>query len=370
MKRILFLFLSAVLSIPQARSAPAFRSEEHAFHVTTIVQGLEHPWSLAFLPDGRMLVTERPGRLRVIAQGKLDPQPIAGLPQVAAGGQGGLFDVVLHPRYGENRLIYFAYAARGEGGVGTELARAKLNDRRLEDVQVLFRQSPKGTSSIHFGGRIVFDRDGYLYLTLGERGQGERAQRPDDHAGSVIRLNDDGRVPQDNPFAGKPGWKPEKFDLGHRNMQGAALHPQTGMLWTHEHGPQGGDEVNVIRPGVNYGWPVITYGVNYGIGTKIGEGTHKAGMAQPLYYWVPSIAPSGMAFYTGERFPRWKGDLFVGALRDQMLVRLKLEGERIIKEERLLKGVLGRIRDVRSGPDGYLYLLTDETDGKLVRLEP
>jgi glucose/arabinose dehydrogenase len=370
MKRILFLFLWAILSIPQATSAPTFRSEEHAFQVTTIVQGLEHPWSLAFLPDGRMLVTERPGRLRVVAQGKLDPQPIAGLPQVTAGGQGGLFDVALHPGFSSNQLVYLAFAARGPAGVGTELARARLNGHRLEEVKLLFRQEPKGGGGLHFGGRIVFDRAGYVYLTLGERGQMERAQRPNDHAGSVIRLHDDGRVPQDNPFVGKPGWKPEKFDLGHRNMQGAALHPQTGMLWTHEHGPQGGDEVNVIRPGVNYGWPVITYGVNYGSGTRIGEGTHKAGMAQPLYYWVPSIAPSGMAFYTGERFPRWKGDLFVGALRDQLLVRLKLDGERIIKEERLLKDVLGRIRDVRSGPDGYLYLLTDEANGMLVRLEP
>jgi glucose/arabinose dehydrogenase len=370
MKSILILFLPAVLSIAQAMSAPAFRSEEHTFNATTIVQGLEHPWSVAFLPDGRMLVTERPGRLRVIVQGKLDPRPIAGLPQVAAGGQGGLFDVVLHPDHARNGLLYLAYAARGEGGVGTELARAKLNGKQLEDVRVLFRQNPKGSGGLHFGGRIVFDRAGYLYLTLGERGQMERAQRTDDHAGSVIRLHDDGRVPQDNPFVGKPGWKPEKFDLGHRNMQGAALHPQTGMLWTHEHGPQGGDEVNVIRRGVNYGWPVITYGANYGSGTKIGEGTHKDGMAQPLYYWVPSIAPSGMAFYTGDRFPRWKGDLFVGALRDQMLVRLKLDGEKIIKEERLLRGELGRIRDVRNGPDGYIYVLTDETDGKLVRLQP
>jgi glucose/arabinose dehydrogenase len=205
---------------------------------------------------------------------------------------------------------------------------------------------------------------------LGDRGEKERAQRPDDHAGSVIRLHDDGRVPKDNPFVGKPGWKAEKFTLGNRNMQGAALHPQTGALWAHEHGPQGGDEVNVIRPGVNYGWPVITYGVNYGLGTKIGEGTQKAGMAQPLYYWVPSIAPSGMAFYTGERFAKWKGNLFVGALRDQMLVRLQLDGEKVVKEERLLKGVLGRIRDVRAGPDGYLYLLTDESAGVLARLEP
>jgi aldose sugar dehydrogenase len=198
----------------------------------------------------------------------------------------------------------------------------------------------------------------------------ERAQKADDHAGSVIRLHDDGRVPADNPFVGRPGWKSEKYTLGNRNMQGAALHPHTGALWTHEHGPQGGDEINIIRPGVNYGWPVITYGVNYGIGTKIGEGTQKAGMAQPLHYWVPSIAPSGMAFYTGNRFSRWRGDLFVGALRDQMLVRLTLDGEKVVKEERMLKNVLGRIRDVRNGPDGYLYLLTDESNGVLARIEP
>jgi glucose/arabinose dehydrogenase len=216
----------------------------------------------------------------------------------------------------------------------------------------------------------VFDRQGYLYLTLGDRGERDRAQLPGDHAGSVIRLHDDGRVPKDNPFVGRNGWKPEKFTLGNRNMQGAALHPQTGLLWIHEHGPQGGDEINVIRAGRNYGWPVITYGVNYGIGTKIGEGTSKQGMEQPLYYWVPSIAPSGMAFYTGERFPRWKGSLFVGALRDQMLVRLQLDGEKVVKEERLLKGVLGRIRDVRMGPDGYLYLLSDANHAVLARLEP
>jgi len=218
--------------------------------------------------------------------------------------------------------------------------------------------------------RIVFDRGGYLYLTLGDRGEMARAQRADDHAGSVIRLHDDGRVPNDNPFVGRPGWKPEKFTLGNRNQQGAALHPSTGMLWTHEHGPQGGDEVNVIRAGANYGWPVITYGANYGSGTKIGEGTHKEGMQQPIHYWVPSIAPSGMAFYTGDKFARWKGDLFVGALKDQMLVRLKLDGEKVVSEERLLKGVLGRIRDVRVGPDGLIYLLTDERAGVLVRLEP
>jgi glucose/arabinose dehydrogenase len=358
----------ALLSLPAA--GQTFRSEEHSFRLARLVEGLDHPWSLAFLPDGRMLVTERPGRLRVVAGGKLLPAPVSGLPQIAEHGQGGLFDVALHPRFSENQLIYLAYAARGADGVGTELARGRLSGDRLQDVQVLFRQSPKGSTGRHFGGRIVFDRAGYVYLTLGDRGEMERAQLPGDHAGSVIRLHDDGRVPADNPFVGRPGWKPEKYTLGNRNMQGAALHPRTGELWTHEHGPQGGDEVNVIRAGVNYGWPVITYGVNYFTGTKIGEGTAKPGMAQPLHTWVPSIAPSGMAFYAGERFPRWRGDLFVGALRDQMLVRLRLEGEKVVREERMLRGVLGRIRDVRAGPDGFLYLLNDSSDGVVARLEP
>ena len=359
-----------LLAFASSAFGQTYQSDEHSFHVVKVVQGLEQPWSLAFLPDGRMLVTEKAGRLRVVRQGKLEPKPIAGLPQVTVHGQGGLHDVVLHPQFQKNQLVYLSYAARGDDGVGTELARGRLAGERLEDVQVLFRQNPKGRTGQHFGGRIVFDRAGFLYLTLGDRNERERAQKPGDHAGSVIRLHDDGRVPQDNPFVGKDGWKPEKFDLGHRNQQGAALHPQTGVLWTHEHGPQGGDEVNIIRAGANYGWPVITYGANYGTGTKIGEGTAKPGMEQPIHYWVPSIAPSGMAFYTGERFARWKGNLFVGALRDQMLVRLELDGAKVVKEERLLKNVLGRIRDVRVGPDGLIYVLTDETDGVLARLEP
>ena len=361
--------LCILLCLPLLAAAQTYKSDEHAFRVVKLVEGLDHPWSLAFLPDGRMLVTERPGRLNVFSSG-FKRTSIEGVPRVAATGQGGLLDVALHPRFSENGLIYLSYAGPGEGGISTELARAKLNGTRLEDVQVLFRQQPKATGGIHFGGRIVFDRAGFLYFTLGERGQMQRAQVPGNHHGSVIRLHDDGRVPPDNPFVGRPDWKPEKYDLGHRNMQGAALHPQTGMLWTHEHGPQGGDEINVIRAGTNYGWPVITYGANYGTGTKIGEGTHKEGMAQPLYYWVPSIAPSGMAFYTGDRFPRWRGNLFVGALRDEMLVRLVLDGEKVVKEERLLKGVLGRIRDVRNGPDGFIYLLTDEDPGVLARLAP
>jgi glucose/arabinose dehydrogenase len=316
-----------------------------------------------------MLVTERQGRLNLVSR-DFKRTAIEGVPRVWASGQGGLLEVALHPRFRENRILYLSYAGPGDGGASTELARAKLGEKGLEDLQVIFRQEPKTGGGLHFGGRIVFDRAGFLYLTLGERGQMQRAQVPGNQHGSVIRLNDDGSVPKDNPFVGKDGWKPEKYDLGHRNQQGAALHPESGRLWTHEHGPQGGDEINVIRPGTNYGWPVITYGANYGTGTKIGEGTQKEGMAQPLYYWVPSIAPSGMAFYTGERFPKWKGNLFVGALRDQMLVRLVLDGEKVTKEERLLKGVLGRIRDVRTGPDGFIYLLTDESDGVLARLEP
>ena len=365
--------LAVVAGLPSRLLAAeqVLRSQDHAFRVARIVEGLQHPWGLAFLPDGRMLVTERAGQLRIVQGGKLLPQPVAGLPPISAFGQGGLLDVALHPRFGENGLVYLSYVAQGTAsGAGTEVARGKLSGSRLEDVQVIFRQQPKSGGGRHFGSRLVFDRDGFLYITLGDRGDQGRAQKPDDHAGSVIRLHDDGRVPQDNPFVGRAGWKPEKYTLGNRNMQGAALHPQTGKLWTHEHGPQGGDEINVIRAGANYGWPVITYGVNYGIGTRIGEGTHKAGMEQPLHYWVPSIAPSGMAFYTGDRFPRWQGDLFVGALRDEMLVRFKLDGEKIVQEERLLKGVLGRIRDVRNGPDGFLYILNDESRGVLARLEP
>jgi glucose/arabinose dehydrogenase len=363
------ILLAIVLALPLAAAAQAVQTQEHAFRVVKLVDGLDHPWSLAFLPDGRMLVTERAGRLNLLSP-SFQKTEVSGVPKVVASGQGGLLEVALHPRFVENGFVYLSYAGGGDGGASTELARGKLVGNKLEDVQVLFRQLPKSSSRIHFGGRIVFDRAGFLYLTLGERGQQERAQVHDNHHGSVIRLNDDGSVPKDNPFVGKDGWKPEKLDLGHRNQQGAALNPATGVLWTHEHGPQGGDEINIIRAGTNYGWPVITYGANYGTGTKIGEGTAKEGMAQPIYYWVPSIAPSGMAFYTGDRFPKWKGNLFVGALKDQLLVRLVIDGEKVTKEERMLQGVLGRIRDVRNGPDGYIYLLTDESDGVLARLEP
>jgi glucose/arabinose dehydrogenase len=307
--------------------------------------------------------------VRVVRDGQLDPEPLEGVPPVYARGQGGLLDVALDPEFASNRLIYLSYAAEGDGGNSTRVARATLGDDRLENLQVIFTAEPLVRSSKHFGSRLAFDPAGHLFITVGERGQGDRAQDLGDHNGTVIRLHSDGSVPEDNPFLGTAGALPEIFSYGHRNAQGMAIHPETGSPWLHEHGARGGDEVNVVRPGVNYGWPVITYGIDYS-GAPIGEGTHKEGMAQPIYYWVPSIAPSGMAFYDGEAFPEWRGDLFVGALRSQLLARLELEGERVVAEERLLEGAIGRIRDVEVGPDGYLYLLTDESEGGIYRLEP
>jgi len=353
------------------RGATTFDSQKETFRVVIVVGRLERPWSLAFLPGGDLLVTERPGRLRIVHDGKLDPEPVSGVPEVVAYGQGGLLDVALHPRYSENGLVYLSYVTGGDGGIGTDVMRGRLRGHRLEDVQVIFRMLPKTGKDHHFGSRFLFDRRGYLYVTLGERGERDHAQRLDDHLGKIVRLHDDGRVPDDNPFRGRSGARPEIFTYGHRNPQGIALHPQTGVIWAHEHGPQGGDEVNVIRAGANYGWPVVTYGREYETGKPIGEGTQKAGMEPPIHYWVPvSIAPSGMTFYDGDAFPRWKGSLFIGALRGEMLVRLELDGEKVVREERLLQGALGRIRDVRSGPDGRLYLLTDSQRGLLVRLDP
>jgi len=367
MRCLLFLLL-AMTSIAQAES---FTSAGQSVRTVTLTAGLEHPWGLAFLPDGRLLVTERPGRLRIVgADGRLDPRPVAGLPRIASLGQGGLLDVVLHPEYAKNGWLYLSYAAPGQGGYGTEVLRARLSGHALVDVQVLFRMQPRSWAGKHFGSRLVFDRAGFLYITLGDRGDMPRAQGLDDHAGSVIRLHDDGRVPADNPFVGQAKALPEIFTWGNRNVQGAALHPETGALWMHEHGPQGGDELNIVRKGANYGWPVVTHGRHYVTGLKIGEGSAKPGMEPPIHHWTPAIAPSGMAFYTGTRFPNWRGNLFIGALRGQMLLRLELDGTRIVREERLLQNAIGRIRDVRTGPDGLVYLLTDSPQGRIVRLEP
>ena len=363
----------ALLSFGELRLAHAdtyaVQSAKHAFQVNKVLDGLENPWSMAFLPDGRMLITERAGRLRLVTKSfQLHPTPIAGLPKIKAAGQGGLFDVAIHPDYAANGWIYWAYNEPGAGGWGTALARGKLQGTQMTSVEVLFSMRPKSRKNQHFGGRIVFDTSGFVYLTLGDRGDRDRAQKMDDHAGSVIRLHDDGRVPENNPFVKLKGALPEKWTLGNRNIQGAALHPQTGKLWTHEHGPQGGDEVNLMSAGKNYGWPVVTHGANYGLGTKIGEGQTKAGMAQALKIWVPSIAPSGMAFVNSQEFPEWSGNLLVGSLRAQTLVRLELDGDAVVGEERLLVGQIGRIRDVRVAEDGLIYLLTDAPNGALFRL--
>ena len=363
------LIMTTMSACTQAKT---FISEKHRFEVVTVAQGLEHPWSLAFLPDGTLLVTERPGRLRVINEGQLRPQAVTGLPgNIAAVGQGGLLDVALHPAFASNRLLYFSYAGHGEGGIGTEVARARLSPAasRLENLEVIFRALPKSRGGRHFGSRLVFGTDDYLYITLGDRGDMWRAQDLNDHAGSVIRLNDDGSVPASNPFVQQAAARPEIFTYGNRNMQGATLQPDTGLIWIQEHGPRGGDELNIVQAGANYGWPKVTYGINYS-GTKLSDLQQAPGITDPIYYWDPSIAPSGLMFYSADQFPGWRGNLFVGALKFQLLVRLELDGQRVVHEERLLSNEFGRIRDVRQGPDGLIYLLNDSSDGQVLRLQP
>lgn len=376
--------VSAILLIAAVllhTAAPAVWAQPAAGSVRAIpvAQGLENPWAVAFLPEGRFVVTERPGRLRVVeADGRLNP-PVAGLPPVAAGGQGGLLDVALDSGFASNRTLYFCFsepAPAGAAGNSTALARARLSEdrTRLEDVRVIFSQRPKVASSLHFGCRIVEGMkdgrpDGTLFLTLGERFQRmQEAQTLDNHHGKIVRVGKDGSVPRDNPFVGRPGALPEIWSYGHRNPQGATLGPD-GRLWMHEHGPQGGDEINLPLPGRNYGWPVITFGEQYG-GGLIGAGiTAKAGMEPPLHHWTPSIAPSGMAFLTSERYgAAWKGSLFVGSLKFQFLNRVELSGGKVVREERLLTDLGERIRDVRQGPDGWLYVLIDNAKGRLLRL--
>jgi glucose/arabinose dehydrogenase len=366
--RILVPFLALVAC---AQSAPrAFDSQRQRFRVVTVATGLEHPWGLALLPDGRMLVTERPGRLRIVEPDGRLSAPLGGVPAVYAEGQGGLLDVALAPDFTQSRMIYLSYAEPGDGGTaGTAVARARLGPSTLENVEVVFRQQPKVTGGAHFGSRLVFARDGNLFITTGDRQRRENVQDLTRLQGKVIRIRPDGAIPRDNPFVSSDGSRSPIWSYGHRNLQGAALHPATGQLWTVEHGAMGGDELNTPKAGRNYGWPVITYGRDYS-GARIGEGTAKPGMEQPVRYWDPSIAPSGLMFYTGDRFPAWKGNLFVGALGFQLLVRLELDGERVTAEERLLQDFGERIRDVRQGPDGFIYLLTDEGDGRILRLEP
>jgi aldose sugar dehydrogenase len=346
-----------------------FSSEKHSFTIETVVKGLENPWSVDFLPDGRILATEKPGRLRIIENGHLS-EPVKGVPKVSAKGQGGLLDIALDPEYAKNSIIYLSYSAKGKGGVGTEVIKGELVGNELKNTQVIFKLSPKSNTAYHFGSRLLFSNDGTLFITLGERAERERAQDIGDHAGSLIRINKDGSIPKDNPFVNNADARPEIYTYGNRNMQGIALHPETGDVWTVEHGPQGGDELNLMKPGVNYGWPVITYGVNYNSGTKVGEGTEKPGMAQPVHYWVPSIATSSLLFYTGDKFPAWKGNAFVSSLVFGQLARLEMKNNKVIKEERLLKGQFGRIREVQQGRDGFIYFITDDSDGSLLRIRP
>jgi aldose sugar dehydrogenase len=361
--RSLWLFLAAALFSAGAAA--------QSLKPVVVAKGLDHPWGLAFLPDGRLLVTERPGRMRIVERdGRLNA-PLAGLPPVVAAGQGGLLDVVLHPQFASNRLVYWSFSEAGDGGTGTAVARATLDGNTLADVQVIFRQQPKVSGgNNHFGSRLVWSRDGKLFVGLGDRfTRKDDAQTLDNHFGKVVRIDADGKAPGDNPFAQRSGARAEIWSYGHRNIQGAALHPVSGELWLTEHGPQGGDELNVPAAGANHGWPVITYGRNYGLGTKIGDGTERADVAPPLRYWIPSIAPSGLAFLTSDRYPGWKGNLFVGALRGSHLVRIELDGRKVAKEETLLAERNTRIRDVRQGPDGWLYVLTDSADGQVWRLE-
>jgi glucose/arabinose dehydrogenase len=339
--------------------------------VESVARGLEHPWGLAFLPDGGMLVTERPGRLRRVERDGRLSEPLTGVPRVQAGGQGGLLDVALDPRFADNHRVYLSYAEPAEGGVaGTAVARGRLGEAGLDDVRVIYRQEPKVSGGNHFGSRLVFTRDGTLFVTQGDRfSQRNGAQDLSVGFGKTVRINPDGSVPRDNPFVDHPGARPEIWSYGHRNVQAAALDPATGRLWTVEHGARGGDELNHPEAGKNYGWPVITYGVDYS-GARIGEGTARAGMEQPVYYWDPVIAPSGMVFYTGDALPDWKGSVLVGSLQPGLLVRLTLAEGRVVREERYLADLRERIRDVRQGPDGLVYLLTDQRDGRILRVGP
>ena len=337
--------------------------------LTPIVQDLQNPWAIAFLPDGRALVTERTGRLRMVTP-RGGTSFVSGVPPVWARGQGGLLDVCLHPNFASNQILFLSYAGLNADGTATRIARARLTDAGLADVTPIFEAGPRIANNYHFGCRLAFGRDGKLYATTGERfSWRDEAQNLDDLRGKIVRLNDDGSVPSDNPFVGRLNIRPEIFSSGHRNPQGLAVHPQTGVLWSHEHGPRGGDEINILRAGANYGWPKATHGIDYS-GAIISEHKSLPGMVDPIFVWVPSIAPSGMAFYTGEAVPAWRGSLFIGALVAQLLVRLELDGERVVHEERLFQRQIGRIRDVRQGPDGRLYLLTDASDGALLRIDP
>jgi len=356
-----------------AQASPQPESIEGVVRAETVAEGLVHPWALAFLPDGRLLVTERPGRLRIVSMDGTLSEPLTGVPEVMASGQGGLLDVALDPDFATNRLVYLSFAEAGEDQTnGTAVARGRLGDAGLENTTVIYRQRPKVNSRGHFGSRLVFSNDGKLFITQGDRQATQfrvLAQDLTKGMGKVMRVNPDGSIPEDNPFVGREDAQPEIWSYGHRNVQAAALHPETGQLWTVEHGARGGDELNHPEAGKNYGWPVITYGVDYS-GAKIGEGTTKEGMEQPVYYWDPVIAPSGMAFYTADVIPGWQGSVLIGSMTPGALVRLVLEDGRVVTEERYLGDLDERIRDVQVGPDGFVYVVTDSETGRVLRVRP
>jgi glucose/arabinose dehydrogenase len=378
-RRISILRFACLLSVACAPSGPAQRSPnptpiEGTLRVDTVASNLAQPWGFEFLPDGRMLVTEKGGRLRVVARDGRVSEPLTGVPVVRAVGQGGLLDIAVDPDFATNNTIYLSYSEPGDGAAagaaGTALARARLGATGLDDVRVIYHQEPKVTGGNHFGSRIAFGRDGTIFVTQGDRFNfRDQAQDLTSGLGKVVRLNRDGTIPRDNPFVGRSDARPEIWSYGHRNVQAAAVHPETGQLWTVEHGAAGGDELNHPEAGKNYGWPVITYGRDYN-GMRIGEGAEKAGMEQPVYYWDPVIAPSGMTFYTGDKYPEWRGNAFVGGLASMALVRLVIENGRVTKEERYLHSLGARIRDVKQGPDGFLYLITDSGSGRLLRVRP
>ena len=382
MRRTLILAVAAVLALSSGvivSGDTLFRSSLHDYRVVTVADGLIQPWAIAFLPGGDALITERPGRLRILRQGKLLPQPVEGVPKVFHSSQGGLLEVMPHPDFANNRLIYLSYSKPGatDAEARTALIRGRFENDRLTGVQELFEAVSRGRN--HFSGKVAFDRNGFLFLSLGDRQvppegnlEAHPAQDLTNHHGKIVRLHDDGRVPTDNPFVKRAGARQEIWSYGHRNVQGLAIHPETGDIWANEHGPQGGDEVNRIQPGKNYGWPVIGFGVNYNTGLAIHAGTHREGMEQPSHIWVPSIGVSAMMFYTGTQFPEWRNNMFVGGMAGQKLVRLTLNGTRIASEETLVTG-MGRIRDVRQGLDGFIYLVTDNRDGQptpVLRMEP
>ena len=369
------LLLIGALSLTGASSD--LRSALHDYRVVEVAPGLVNPWSMAFLPGGDILITERPGRLRIVRGGKLLPQTVEGVPRVFAEGQGGLLDIVLHPGFTSNRLVYLSFSKPSGSQATTAVVRGRFENDRLTNVEQIFAAKTEGRG--HYGSRLAFDRNGFLFITVGDRQappegnlMAHPAQDLSNHHGKTIRLHDDGRVPADNPFVGRSGALPEIWSYGHRNPQGFVIHPETGDIWLNEHGPQGGDELNLIRKGMNYGWPVIGFGVNYRTGAAIHEGTHREGMETPVHVWVPSIGISGMMIYTGDRFPEWRGNVFAGGMVGEQLARLTLDGQRIMNEETLLQKI-GRVRDVRQSPDGYIYVALEDRDGKptsVVRLEP